>query len=86
VNTQVSGNVLYNGKAFNEFVVERTAAYVDQHDQHLAVLTVQETLEFAHACSGSKPDFLSWKELNELQYVPAAPDTKALLLQHSKSS
>ena len=27
---QVEGEVRYNGKAFNEFVVERTAAYIDQ--------------------------------------------------------
>lgn len=27
---QVDGTVLYNKKAFSEFVVERTAAYVDQ--------------------------------------------------------
>lgn len=67
----MSGSVQYNGKTFSEFVAERTAAYVDQHDQHLSVLTVQETLEFAHACAGAKPDFISWKELNDLQCVQA---------------
>ncbi|WIA20601.1 hypothetical protein OEZ85_004985 [Tetradesmus obliquus] len=63
---QVSGAVQYNGKDFSQFVVERTAAYVDQHDNHLPVLTVGETLEFAHACAGARPDFISKEELADV--------------------
>ena len=33
---QVTGDVLYNGYPFTDFVVQRTAAYVDQQDNHLA--------------------------------------------------
>ena len=33
---QVSGELLYNGYPFTDFVVQRTAAYVDQQDNHLA--------------------------------------------------
>ena len=30
---QVTGEVTYNGHTFNEFVPERTAAYVNQYDE-----------------------------------------------------
>ena len=44
-------------------MIERTVGYVDQIDNHLATLTVHETLEFTHRCVAwheSKPqiDFL----------------------------
>jgi hypothetical protein len=38
--TQTSGSVTYNGYSTDEFVVQRTAAYVDQQDNHIAELTV----------------------------------------------
>ena len=41
---QVRGEVKYNGYGFDECVVGRTAAYVDQNDNHIAELTVRETL------------------------------------------
>ena len=41
---QVRGDVKYNGYGFDECVVGRTAAYVDQNDNHIAELTVRETL------------------------------------------
>ncbi|GIL82508.1 hypothetical protein Vretifemale_11338 [Volvox reticuliferus] len=49
-NLRITGELLYNGCTQNEFVVERTAAYVDQHDNHIPILSVIETLEFAHTC------------------------------------
>lgn len=56
---QTSGTVMYNKQPLNSFIVERTAAFIDQHDVHLPVLTVGETLSFAHACAGARPDFIS---------------------------
>ncbi|KAL0038217.1 hypothetical protein WJX79_008741 [Trebouxia sp. C0005] len=50
---QVKGDVLYNGKNFNEFVVERSSRYVEQTDQHYPPLTVRETLDFAAWCQGT---------------------------------
>jgi hypothetical protein len=47
---QVSGEVLYNGHTKEQFVVQRTAAFVDQHDSHIANMSVAETVEFAHLC------------------------------------
>ncbi|GFR41754.1 hypothetical protein Agub_g2509 [Astrephomene gubernaculifera] len=47
---KLSGDIRYNGHALDEFNVRRTAAYVDQIDNHNPNLTVRETLDFAHAC------------------------------------
>uniref|UniRef100_A0AAV1TY87 ABC transporter domain-containing protein n=1 Tax=Peronospora matthiolae TaxID=2874970 RepID=A0AAV1TY87_9STRA len=54
-NVTIRGEITYNGvpqtallKRLPQFV-----AYVAQHDQHFPTLTVQETLEFAHAFCGA---------------------------------
>ncbi len=52
VSLQLSGDITYNGKKFNEFQAVHTAAYVDQNDLHQAELTVRETLDFAARCQG----------------------------------
>ncbi|PON66385.1 ABC transporter-like [Parasponia andersonii] len=44
---KVSGNVTYNGHGMNEFVPQRTAAYISQHDVHIGKMTVRETLAFS---------------------------------------
>ncbi|PIA65301.1 hypothetical protein AQUCO_00100641v1 [Aquilegia coerulea] len=49
---QVSGKITYNGHALNEFVAQRTSAYVSQQDCHVAEMTVRETLEFSGRCQG----------------------------------
>jgi len=51
-NEQVSGKVTYNGHGMDEFVPERTAAYISQHDLHIGEMTVRETLEFSARCQG----------------------------------
>ena len=35
-----SGSVSYNGRSLDEFVIQRTAAYIEQRDNHIAELTV----------------------------------------------
>lgn len=40
----------YNGRGFDEFVVERTSAYVNQYDMHYGELTVRETFDFSARC------------------------------------
>ncbi|GER48392.1 pleiotropic drug resistance protein, partial [Striga asiatica] len=47
-----SGSVSYNGHKLNEFVPQRTAAYISQHDVHIGEMTVRETLEFSARCQG----------------------------------
>ncbi|PHT32775.1 Pleiotropic drug resistance protein 1 [Capsicum baccatum] len=49
---RVSGKVTYNGHELNEFVPQRTAAYISQHDLHIGEMTVRETLEFSARCQG----------------------------------
>ncbi|KAI4377121.1 hypothetical protein MLD38_014805 [Melastoma candidum] len=51
-NLQVSGKITYNGHGLDEFVPQRTSAYVSQQDWHVAEMTVRETLEFAGRCQG----------------------------------
>ncbi|KAL4312829.1 hypothetical protein GQ457_01G039730 [Hibiscus cannabinus] len=47
-----SGTVTYNGHKMNEFVPQRTAAYISQHDLHIGEMTVRETLAFSARCQG----------------------------------
>uniref|UniRef100_A0A453F1F7 ABC transporter domain-containing protein n=1 Tax=Aegilops tauschii subsp. strangulata TaxID=200361 RepID=A0A453F1F7_AEGTS len=49
---KVSGKVTYNGHAMDEFVPQRTAAYISQHDLHIGEMTVRETLAFSARCQG----------------------------------
>uniref|UniRef100_A0A0E0FPE6 ABC transporter domain-containing protein n=1 Tax=Oryza nivara TaxID=4536 RepID=A0A0E0FPE6_ORYNI len=49
---KVSGKVTYNGHGMHEFVPERTAAYISQHDLHIGEMTVRETLAFSARCQG----------------------------------
>ncbi|XP_011078340.1 ABC transporter G family member 32 [Sesamum indicum] len=49
---QMSGKVTYNGHALNEFVPQRTSAYISQQDWHIAEMTVRETLDFSARCQG----------------------------------
>ncbi|KAH7841200.1 hypothetical protein Vadar_026918 [Vaccinium darrowii] len=49
---EVSGRVTYNGHEMNEFVPQRTSAYISQHDLHIGEMTVRETLAFSARCQG----------------------------------
>ncbi|KAG0456490.1 hypothetical protein HPP92_024278 [Vanilla planifolia] len=49
---KVSGEVTYNGHGMDEFVAQRTAAYISQHDVHISEMTVRETLSFSARCQG----------------------------------
>ncbi|XP_038984626.1 ABC transporter G family member 36-like [Phoenix dactylifera] len=49
---KVSGRVTYNGHGMDEFMPERTAAYISQHDLHIGEMTVRETLSFSARCQG----------------------------------
>lgn len=48
----MSGGINYNGHKLNEFVAQRTSAYVSQRDWHTAEMTVRETLELSGRCQG----------------------------------
>ncbi|KAL3669607.1 hypothetical protein V7S43_004992 [Phytophthora oleae] len=51
-NVTLEGEISYNGRTWRELLpkLPQLAAYVPQNDKHFPSLSVQETLEFAHAC------------------------------------
>eukprot|EP01018_Ginkgo_biloba_P008437 Gb_15305 [translate_table: standard] len=49
---RMTGNVSYNGHKLEEFVPQRTSAYISQCDLHIGELTVRETLDFSWRCQG----------------------------------
>ncbi|KAG8075521.1 hypothetical protein GUJ93_ZPchr0006g42509 [Zizania palustris] len=56
-----SGEVSYNGFELDEFVPQKTAAYISQTDVHVGEMTVKETLDFSARCQGvgTKYDLLT---------------------------
>ncbi|KAJ0986405.1 hypothetical protein J5N97_004761 [Dioscorea zingiberensis] len=59
------GEVTYNGYRMNEFVPQKTAAYIAQTDAHTAELTLKETLDFSARCQGMGPAFELLTELEK---------------------
>ncbi|KAL0429862.1 UNVERIFIED_CONTAM: ABC transporter G family member 36 [Sesamum radiatum] len=55
------GEITYNGHMLNEFVPQKTSAYISQNDVHVGEMTVKETLDFSARCQGvgSRYDLLS---------------------------
>ncbi|KAL2653873.1 hypothetical protein R1flu_022001 [Riccia fluitans] len=49
---KASGKITYNGLEMSEFVPQRTAAYVSQHDLHVPEMTVRETFEYSAKSQG----------------------------------
>ncbi|POM78106.1 Hypothetical protein PHPALM_4408, partial [Phytophthora palmivora] len=53
-NISIEGEVLYNGTPAAELSnqLPHLVSYVPQRDEHYSLLTVNETMKFAHACCG----------------------------------
>ncbi|KAI8569217.1 hypothetical protein RHMOL_Rhmol02G0261700 [Rhododendron molle] len=49
---RLSGKVTYCGRELNEFVPQRTCAYISQLDLHYGGMSVRETLDFSGRCFG----------------------------------
>ncbi|CAK7326251.1 unnamed protein product [Dovyalis caffra] len=49
---KVGGEISYNGHRLEEFVIQKTAAYVSQYDMHIPEMTVRETVDFSARCQG----------------------------------
>ncbi|TMX00544.1 hypothetical protein EJD97_000623 [Solanum chilense] len=63
-----TGHITYNGHKEDEFCVQRTCAYISQIDNHIAELTVRETLDFAARCQGASHGFGDYmKDLGHLE-------------------
>ncbi|KAJ4821925.1 hypothetical protein Tsubulata_041743 [Turnera subulata] len=58
---KVIGDITYNGYKLNEFVPQKSSAYISQNDVHIGALTVKETLDFSARCQGvgTRYDLLS---------------------------
>ncbi|KAH9766498.1 ABC transporter G family member 37 [Citrus sinensis] len=50
---KVSGEISYNGYRLDEFVPQKTAAYISQYDLHIPEMTVRETIDFSARCQGA---------------------------------
>ncbi|CAL5003529.1 unnamed protein product [Urochloa decumbens] len=61
---KVTGKVTYNGHEMTEFIPQRTAAYISQHDLHIGEMTVRETLAFSARCQGVGSRFDMLTELS----------------------
>ncbi|KAK9192465.1 hypothetical protein WN944_003157 [Citrus x changshan-huyou] len=51
-NLSVTGELSYNGHKLEEFVPQKTSAYISQNDLHIAEMTVRETVDFSARCQG----------------------------------
>ncbi|KAL2940233.1 ABC transporter G family member 42 [Bienertia sinuspersici] len=49
---KVQGEITYNGHNLDEFVPQKTSAYISQNDVHIGSMTVKETLDFSARCQG----------------------------------
>ncbi|PON46935.1 ABC transporter-like [Trema orientale] len=49
---KVTGETSYNGYKLDEFVPQKTSAYISQYDQHIPEMTVRETIDFSACCQG----------------------------------
>ncbi|RLN33799.1 pleiotropic drug resistance protein 3-like [Panicum miliaceum] len=79
---KVSGKVTYNGHEMTEFVPERTAAYISQHDLHIGEMTVRETLAFSARCQGVGSRFDMLTELSRREKaanIKPDPDIDAFM-------
>ncbi|KAL5975651.1 Pleiotropic drug resistance protein tur2 [Asimina triloba] len=61
---KVSGKITYNGHGMDEFVPQRTSAYISQHDLHIGEMTVRETLAFSARCQGVGSSYEMLTELS----------------------
>uniref|UniRef100_A0A7N0UHR1 ABC transporter domain-containing protein n=1 Tax=Kalanchoe fedtschenkoi TaxID=63787 RepID=A0A7N0UHR1_KALFE len=51
-SVKVTGNITYNGHRLDEFVPQKTSAYISQYDLHSPEMTVRETIDFSARCQG----------------------------------
>ncbi|KAL8465995.1 hypothetical protein ACS0TY_035202 [Phlomoides rotata] len=63
---QASGEITYNGHKLDEFVPQKTSAYVSQNDVRVAEMTVGETLDFSARCQGVGSRYVILELLKEI--------------------
>ncbi|KAF7818005.1 pleiotropic drug resistance protein 3-like [Senna tora] len=49
---KINGEISYNGYQIEEFVPQKTSAYISQYDVHIPEMTVREIVDFSARCQG----------------------------------
>ncbi|KAM3739457.1 hypothetical protein ACB098_08G025600 [Castanea mollissima] len=82
-NLKKSGSITYNGHKLDDFYVQRTSAYISQTDNHIAELTVRETLDFAARCQGASEGFAGYMQdlarLEKERNIRPSPEIDAFM-------
>ncbi|KAH9724092.1 ABC transporter G family member 37 [Citrus sinensis] len=73
---KVSGEVSYNGYRLDEFVPQKTSAYISQYDLHIAEMTVRETIDFSARCQDILMEVI---KLEKLAGIFPDPDVDAYM-------
>ncbi|XP_059660861.1 ABC transporter G family member 31 [Cornus florida] len=85
-----SGSITYNGHKLDDFCVQRTSAYISQTDNHIAELTVRETLDFAARCQGANEGYGGYMEdltrLEKERNIRPSPEIDAFMKASSVGS
>ncbi|XP_047334134.1 ABC transporter G family member 34-like [Impatiens glandulifera] len=79
---RVSGNITYCGQKLDEFIPQRTCAYISQHDLHQGEMTVRETMDFSGRCLGVGPRYDLLAELSRREKelgIKPDPDIDAFM-------
>ncbi|KAJ0035982.1 hypothetical protein Pint_24208 [Pistacia integerrima] len=66
---KATGEITYNGYRLDEFVPQKTSAYISQYDLHIPEMTVRETIDFSARCQGVGTRAVSRRE-KEAGIVP----------------
>ncbi|KAG4048248.1 ABC transporter G family member 36 [Phytophthora cactorum] len=81
-NITLDGQVTYNGTPANDMQTHlpQFVSYVTQRDRHYSLLTVKETLEFAHACCGG-----GLSKRDEQHFVNGTPEENLAALDAARA-
>lgn len=83
---KASGEVTYNGYGLDEFVPQKTAAYISQNDVHAGEMTVKETLDFSARCQGVGQRYELLQELTKKErQLGILPDPEVDLFMKATS-
>ncbi|GKB63980.1 pleiotropic drug resistance protein 3-like protein isoform X1, partial [Tanacetum coccineum] len=79
---KISGETSYNGYKLEEFVPQKTAAYISQDDLHIPQMTVREILDFSSRCQGTRSRAAIMLEVNKREKeegILPDPDTDTFM-------
>ncbi|KAL5582721.1 hypothetical protein UlMin_015163 [Ulmus minor] len=71
---KLTGEVSYNGYKLEEFIPQKTSAYISQTDLHTPEMTVRETLDFSARCQGVGSRAEIMMEVSKREEAGIVPD------------